>query len=237
MTTVELLHRAVLENPKDLTARAACADAMAESDDPSERERGALAQEMLCTHPFNSTTKALRTEEEWAAFLASGTLGFKELTAWRALFGPLRSTSYTFTCAAEIAGDAHEIVWRRGFIERVAVPIKMFTAPGFVEGLFRAHPVTKVRITDREASAGPNGRSDMFQGRNSWDLWHGPGHDNDELPAELFKPLVAAHPRQLEPGPAYAASYVEFRSQVAARLALSRICVALGRKLAGLPPL
>ena len=118
----------------------------------------------------------------------------------------------------------------RGFIEAIMIPQAAFLR--HAEAMFRSLPIAGVRLTDRA----PHRPRDCY----AWFL--GRGRVAGPFPAaELAKELFFLLPpgltrRDTNRRQAYNL-FALYDSEDAARQALSRACVAYGRKLAGLPPL
>ena len=118
--------------------------------------------------------------------------------------------------ATHECGDKATFAVRRGFVAEVRLPLAAFLA--HAEALFRAHPVERVVLTDREPR-------DLGYG---WCWYNGPGDvAPDYLPIPIWRDnggdpdctrWVRAFPEDC-------------------RRALGLRCVAHGRELAGLPPL
>jgi hypothetical protein len=99
-----------------------------------------------------------------------------------------------------------------GLVARVELPLATFRATA--AGLFAAHPVTSVGLSDRRPAMFPGGRWYWFF---EADAPHGP-HD---LPMELC-------PDGIE-------HFDVYRTEEQAQAAVSAWCVKHGRRLAGLP--
>ena len=128
------------------------------------------------------------------------------------------------------AGYAARLHWSRGFVHEVELPAAAFLA--HAADLFAAHPIARVRLTDKLASRPADGAGDY-----SWRecpptqvgvlVWRRPGSRRpvtrraSEVAPELF---AAGLPRD------------GFQTAGAADDALSAACVAYGRQLAGQSP-
>lgn len=111
---------------------------------------------------------------------------------------------------------------RAGFAHTISLPCAEFLK--HAEAIFRAHPVTSVRLTDLQT-----------QRRRYWDgssIMEPPFDEN--IPGELFQLMCEMFPEKRD---SVGDSVVEFKDDVEAHDALSDVAVAYGRKLAGLPPL
>lgn len=121
------------------------------------------------------------------------------------------------------ATDAHAI-FRRGFVESVTLPLAAFTESA-ARALFAAHPVTTVTLTDKQTALP--------------DYWHADEcyepPDDENLPDHLFELMWEMYPQFRESE--YRPRFLEFPSNRDAHAALSAVCVAWGRSLAGLDPL
>jgi uncharacterized protein (TIGR02996 family) len=132
-------------------------------------------------------------------------------------------------------GSLHFVI-RRGFIESVALPCADFLR--HAEALFRAQPITRVTLSDRDAGgAYHDGAGIAFVRRQPSDTRDSP----DTLPDVLFDRLVSpesANFVSLHVGDSVGWIELKYFPDAAdARDALSDSCVAHGRELAGLPPL
>jgi len=143
-------------------------------------------------------------------------------------FGATHGTSERGIKVVHAGGE--EAWWSRGFIWRVCLPLKTFTADDcrFIGRIFAEHPVTAVTLTGRH----PNGSGGM---RRWWSLAtsdDGPVTNSWWLTSRLFGRLKydAASVQHPEVNRSYA-------TEADAYAALSRACVDLGRELAELPPL
>ncbi len=120
-------------------------------------------------------------------------------------------------------GSIHQMHVTRGFVGEVWLPAVTFMDRA--EALFRAHPITAVRLTDRE----PYENLAWYQS--------GPGgNDRNCIPDQIlarwrFLPNEIRRWRQID------RRWMYFQNVDDAQLTLSDLCVSYGRKLAGLPPL
>ena len=119
--------------------------------------------------------------------------------------------------------------WRGGFVKALELPADAFLF--HAADLFAAHPITRVRLTDKQARpaghagevewtptpVAPAGRYVIHRLRI-----RRPAERPSDLPAELFAAGLPAAP---------------FDTAARADAALSAACVAYGRQLAGLPAL
>lgn len=125
--------------------------------------------------------------------------------------------------AAWRAGYTVRAGWRGGSIDWIELPAAAFLA--HAAGLFAAHPITAVRLTDRHPERAPDGTglqwTESPAGRSLTFGRHrraGPGPD---VPPELFAAGLERAP---------------FATVALADAGLSAACVRLGRRLAGLDP-
>jgi uncharacterized protein (TIGR02996 family) len=117
---------------------------------------------------------------------------------------------------------------------------------GVAAALFRAAPITEVRLSDREPRSRSNGRA-VGAGRCAWWYtdpdWHRPGARRHWLPVELRPHLTGRISEPVdEPRPGvcgfdYGDSFAGTDGVGLARADLSAACVALGRDRAELPAL
>lgn len=132
--------------------------------------------------------------------------------------------AYFSECGEVLSGYSLE----RGFLNLVSLPLDRFMASA--EAIFRSHPVTSVRLTDREPDV-----EHMTDGDPArvWvrEVRFALGNDLDMgasiLPQELF---------DLLPGDKTGGIWVA-PTETDAYAALSTVCVSYGRSLAELPPL
>lgn len=120
------------------------------------------------------------------------------------------------------------VTFRRGFVEEVSLTIASFLRRA--TALFAAHPITSVRLTDREPYDHA-GRAHWWYDSRSLNAtaWWGSLH---RLPGGLFQGLAQGLAQGEDEG-----AIVSYRSLDDAIAALSLACVDHGRRLAGLPML
>lgn len=198
MTEREQLLRAVLEQPDEDTVRLAFADWLDENGEPV---RAALIRKMIPSMPD------LFAFSKWLS-------GIDRVQVARHAWLIGEQWAWDFDCNRCLGSSRRPLAWvSRGFVYCVELP----TTPLFLEhaeALFRSHPITEVRLTDREPEAWP-----------SYYCWHHTDDTHylrhaDELPMCLWR-LMDATTHVTDDG---------------AQQLLSRACVAYGRELAGLPP-
>jgi uncharacterized protein (TIGR02996 family) len=100
--------------------------------------------------------------------------------------------------------------------------------PGLATALFAAHPVTAVRLVDRE----PRAVSDRYGEGWTWSRQPAGTIPNPHTVPDVIRRLMRLD--ELMPVPS-ANGYVRWKTRGAAEAALSLACVAYGRQLAGLP--
>ncbi len=115
------------------------------------------------------------------------------------------------------------LIFRRGFVAQVTLPTQAFL--DHAAALFRAAPITEVTLTDRE----PDHEED-----NLW-RWYTGYESPDAIPLVLAKPMMPAILATI--GASSLGNEAIFADREDALAALSRACVAYGRRLANLPPL
>jgi uncharacterized protein (TIGR02996 family) len=122
--------------------------------------------------------------------------------------------------------------WHRGFIRDTELPAAAFLE--HAEAVFRAHPVTSVRLTDRRSAQWSTSHPQNLKGM--W-FWYDAGDHRGvsihqhHVPRELC-PL----PEGLRPKDNHLQTAAYFATEAEADAALSRRCVAYGRFRAGFPP-
>lgn len=115
------------------------------------------------------------------------------------------------------------VVWERGFIASVVLLLAEFE--DHAASIFAAHPVTSVRLSDRQTYS------------NTGPTWYRRGRttpsalvpERAEIPRSLFN-LLPEYDRGVD-------RWKTYSSDESAHAALSAACVQWGRELAGLPPL
>lgn len=112
-----------------------------------------------------------------------------------------------------LAYCCQRVTWTRGFVSHIELSTAAFLQ--HAEAIFRQHPITSVRLTDREPEPWPSYYCWRHTDDNHW-----PRHA-DELPMCLFRLL----------------SGTTGETDADCHRHLSAACVAYGRSLAGLPPL
>lgn len=141
-------------------------------------------------------------------------------------------------CTGLVPCEDH-VEFRRGFIESVELPLAAFTED-VARALFSAHPVTTVRLSDRDPMPSGDGADGI--GGPDWVWVIDPDEDGllsesdggyrhflaraiwDELDGYITTPSARVRARR-------------YPDRDAARAALSAACVAWGRSLVGLPSL
>jgi uncharacterized protein (TIGR02996 family) len=120
------------------------------------------------------------------------------------------------------SGATRFAIVRRGFVASIALPTAAFL--DHAAELFRAHPIERVVLTDREPGASVGDEAGWLRSRAL--------RDRADLPEPLWLALETHKLSPEEP--------VEFKvypTREAADAALSRACCQYGRRLANLPPL
>lgn len=117
----------------------------------------------------------------------------------------------------------------RGFVSRVTLTQADFLR--HAGGIFAAHPVTAVTLSDRE----PDVRAGMRGINDDWFDWFPPGTEDRYARARLSEDLWWALLRTR--GVVREPYCLGHETRDLALAALSAACVAYGRELAGLPPL
>lgn len=124
------------------------------------------------------------------------------------------------SCGVDTTRGTVRQVFRRGFVESVALPLAAFME--HAGELFSRHPIVSVTITDKEPSR-------LSSGAAVWLTCDRPGCNTSTcLPPALFRLFEVE---------AAGANYKRFATPELAYAALSAGCVAYGRRQAGLPPL
>lgn len=208
MSDRDALLRTILADPADDTARLVYADWLEEN---GEEERGHYIRFGLDYGYHRGMESDGSTGNEWE----------RAVDVWPPIDWP-DSMHTIFRLTPE---DRRGVswVWRRGFVESVSLPLAEFRTQ--VPNLFAAHPVTDVRLNDREP-LGIRGVPSV-----AW-LVDGFGPDRSMLPRELFHELGEGIL-----GNDNSTMLMSFPTRQAAMDALSRACVAWARDLVGLPPL
>jgi uncharacterized protein (TIGR02996 family) len=237
MTEREAFLRAILEDPADDTPRLAFADWLTDQGEGPRAEfirvQVELRQYPLAIEeakpggaiPATKRYGQLRTRER-ELLLARNDGGATNRWAWGHHVSHLIGEPWS----------ADSVQFRRGFVESVTL-----TAADFLrhaEALFRAQPITRVTLSDRDAGgAYHDGAGIAFVRRQPSDTRDSP----DTLPDVLFDRLVSpesANFVSLHVGDSVGWIELKYFPDAAdARDALSDSCVAHGRELAGLPPL
>jgi uncharacterized protein (TIGR02996 family) len=121
----------------------------------------------------------------------------------------------------EYDSDA-EACWSRGFAYRVEMRLEAFME--HARALFEHHPITEVKLTDRDA--------ERFSDGWFW-TW-----TNDNAQKDVyFDPFPQCLPKSIWDKIEDRRSYTGHKSRKHALDSLSTACVVYGRDLAGLPPL
>jgi uncharacterized protein (TIGR02996 family) len=115
---------------------------------------------------------------------------------------------------------------RLGFVEAVSIPVSLWLEHG--PALVRAHPLTRVELSDRDCGE-PSGPYDFVPDAVWWHfaspdlaLWPGGGTTSHWLPLRLAAPAFW-------PGCDHRGSRVRFRTRKEAEDALSAACLAWAR--------
>ncbi len=240
MTDADALLRAILHAPADDAPRLALADWLEDNGQPERAEFTRVQLDLardfpgmyapcVCTAAEDKfhCDNCLDTERagpllgrEWA--VRKRVVPGKDVLTFEALWDlPLMMAvgkGYGRMC----------LRYRRGWVDRVEMPAGTFMA--HAAALFALHPVTDVRLTNREPY-------DPFTGAGTWNWYDGPQmvtavHPPSNLPTELF--ALVKRPKGRGP---HDGERKEFATHADAIAALSRACVAHGRNLAGLPAL
>lgn len=221
-----LLLRAILENPAEDTPRLAYADWLKERGEPRGHQRGDYVRYAL--------------SYDWHAAEDGNPYGADAGEEY-----PLKFDVWPYQ---QWPDSVHRLLklarrgpptpgvrfrWRRGFVDRVELPCALFVE--CAKALFRAHPITRVVLTDVTPELDPphdepDGNPHILVGVDTEkDVLFG-----SRVPMELFDMLpgsVAGYdgdglwPHKVFPTATHAAE------------ALSCTCVNFGRELAGLPRL
>jgi uncharacterized protein (TIGR02996 family) len=221
LTAGDALLREVLEAPDDDTPRLVLADWLEEHGEPDRagfiRVQVALAR--LAGEEGASVADDCQYPRGWGAEERAMHRQARELFGRNGHWSALR-----FPGEAPYGGWVYHapewLHWRRGFLRTVRLPCRDFL--DHAAALFATHPVTEVRLTDREPLL-------CADGRHRWygDDWGTEIQTEDDLPPELFALLGAK-----ETGYYLGRSYPDATS---AWEDLSAACVRLGRNLNGLP--
>jgi uncharacterized protein (TIGR02996 family) len=121
-------------------------------------------------------------------------------------------------------------VWNRGFICAVHVPAAAFLE--HAAELFEAHPITSVRLTDREPHL-TNGLAGMAE---RWG-WGPTGYEDQPSARTPDKLLILLDGQMADETGFFSTAWRFYPTREAADAALSRACCQYGRRLVGLPPL
>lgn len=160
-----------------------------------------------------------RERELWASHTHDWFLG-------RGLFGSVGLTGTTPVGPPYPLGLA-----RCGFIDHITLPAADFLT--HADALFRAHPIAGVVLTNAIPGESVTVSRDA---RSYWEETNGPPGDHWLVPTALFDHLEG-FVRSGHRTTAYPSRQKFYTRTGGATDALSRACVALGRKLAGLTPL
>jgi len=207
------LLRAILADPADDTARLAYSDALEEEG--QDRLANFVRRQMV-GEPVTPALMALIPFEGILECQPHQTVRVAEA----------RQATVT-------APSGAALVWRRGFVVEVSC-----TAADFVEhaaALFSAHPVERVTLTDKRPCRA--GMTDMPE----W-TWFVEDVASDPIDEPIEARLPGCLFDMLDRRDAFSwsrplVSWVPYRTRQSALDALSRACVAYGRRLAGLPAL
>lgn len=201
----EALLRAICETPDEDTPRLVYADWLQENGEP---ERASFVRKSI---ELASERPDPRNEDHWCMALMGNGLWLRSRDEWKERCGALPQTWG----------------WHRGECCEVRGPLAWFL--DHAEAIFRRHPVTTVRLTDRKPSYRTVG------GQHEWGwclmangaLFTGDGF---WIPPALFREL-----------PSWARPWANYwrvhSTESGAHAALSFAAVNVGRKLAGLTPL
>lgn len=238
MTTREALHRAILENPDEDDVRLRYADLLQEEGEGDRAEFVRVQCELasrdgcrncsrltVAARAFNMSAPVrycpkcvhlCRRERELFHLLDFPILGHDK---------PLHALRLT---PDEL--DRCELLRKglvsRGFVSEVRLPAAAFTEE-VARALFRAHPVTRVVVSDKVPDAIEDGEDLRVSGQGWRWWWNGNGDGTaHELPTELYKRCG----RRYEEG----GHLLIYRTREGALAALSDACVDYGRHLAGL---
>lgn len=236
--------RAVLEDPDDDAPRLVYADWLVEH---GEEERA----EVILTQIKYASTKCLpecfsprkigcvcgrdllrlRAEDLLGSLPHGGEWlkSFAEIIWGTVRPPPYNTRHFGSTWIESPGGDLIKMRWSCGFISEIHLSTAAFLE--HAEALFAAHPVTAVRLSDREPL-----ENQFRHGRWAW--------MNEDVPIGGYQGTVARLPHGVpnalwpflrgEHGVSYGRCHWYDASEEALA-ALSRACVSYGRKLAGLP--
>lgn len=211
MTDREAGLRAVLLDPADDTPRLVYADYLDENGEPERAEFVRVQCELAGFDAAGAgltrseVDRYIELHDRELALLKGGGGLWQNRDEWA---GPATNI--------ERPGRAGAYFFGRGFVESITCPLAAFLA--HTPAIFAAHPVTAVRLTDREPHQ---------HDREIW-AFLGPPPSPNGLPADLYDCLV---------GPYGSDSYRWYATSDAALSALSAACLSFGRSAAGLPPL
>ncbi len=210
-----LLHRAILTDTADTTARLVYADALEEAGDPSRAHYIRWHCAPSFRHPFPRPSP-----RKWFAPWWRGKMILRHVVSFE--------TPTLFLMRHDEGGFSTRDQMRatRGFVSHVSLTCAQFLT--HAEPLFLAHPITSVKLTDKMPDEDEIGDQAIFGWGVTDDDRHQGAHN---VPALLF--------RQLPIHKDYATwtYWRQYPTAPDARSALSQACVSYGRSLASLPPL
>lgn len=133
-----------------------------------------------------------------------------------------------------LATECNDWRFRRGFVYHIELPCAAFLQ--HAEAIFRQHPVTSVRLTDRTPYQYP------VSGDWSWAFIASDDMSRASTSASLpnsFREGVLLHPLRYDPNGSQLprSRGLTFSTREDAERVLSDVAVAYARRLAGLPPL
>lgn len=228
MTTREALLEAICNDPGDDTVRLAYADHLDELGEYDNEERAQVIRLMIGA-PHAREHYHFGSALDWVHYYDKGRFQYDDVAERVYGYGkpkdPVKSVVF-----GDWDNRLRELVWSRGFIESVRLPMISFLECAVD---LCAHPVSSIVITDKN----PRGVN------NEWisSMWYGSDkyqNEVDVVPVAIFEELEILGER--EPGRrgtrcAGAGFWMSYDSGVAAEeramAALSEACIAYGRKL------
>lgn len=229
MTTREALLRSVLENPADDTARLVYADLLQEE---SEHERAEFIRAQVELSTFDD---AYYLSYDNRSMCENSAVPLIKRTA--ELLHPAWSKDICEMLLPPVM--ANDWIFRRGFISEITLPTATFFE--HAAAIFAAHPVERVRLTDREPFVHPAYNVVPMPPPSQWGaIWPAAilrgNQREDEHSSPWVLPLALRELLRRREFP-YAEFNDAFTPEDAAHAEASWACVAYGRSLAGLPPL
>ncbi len=216
--------RAICEEPVDDVRRLVFADWLDEFGDEADGGRAELIRVSIELTSQRGWPEDNRGEE---LLLKRKELEEKHDRHWRS---GLLLASRSHPVVGHTDGSAawiYSITYDRAFISTIELPCEAFMR--LAADLFAAHPITEVRLTDREPHRNAFG---SFMWSEVGDDAIGPPPRPCRAPSPLVE-MMRLDQRQRHTS----LTWVSFPTVDVAHAALSRACASYGRELAGLPPL